>query len=146
MKIKLLVVQGRPQGKALLFPRGEYVFGRGHECHVRPNSDCVSRQHCLLRVGEDGVHLRDLGSRNGTLVNGTRVKGECRLEHGDKVQVGPLVFQLELDEAGLSAELITSNSSPDIALPPTTTDTQEMSDELPETAEQRPLRQEYRRE
>src|SRR6201993_772373 len=73
MKVKLLVVHGRPLGKALLFPSGEFVFGRGEECHVRPNSDWVSRQHCLLRVAEDGVHLRDLGSRNGTLVNGARV-------------------------------------------------------------------------
>jgi predicted component of type VI protein secretion system len=99
MKVKLLVVHGRPQGKSLQFPPGEFVFGRGAECHVRPNSDWVSRQHCLLRVAEDGVHLRDLGSRNGTLVNGTRVLEERRLENGDKVQVGPLVFQIVFDAA-----------------------------------------------
>jgi pSer/pThr/pTyr-binding forkhead associated (FHA) protein len=97
MIIKLLVLHGRPQGKSLLFPLGEFVIGRGAECHVRPNSDWVSRQHCLLRVAEDGVVLRDLGSRNGTLVNGTRVKGECRLADGDKLQIGPLVFQLAMD-------------------------------------------------
>jgi pSer/pThr/pTyr-binding forkhead associated (FHA) protein len=98
MKVKLLVVQGRPQGKALQFARGEFVFGRGVECHVRPNSEWVSRQHCLLRVTEEGVHLRDLNSCNGTLINGTRLRGECRLAHGDKLQVGPLVFQILLDE------------------------------------------------
>jgi pSer/pThr/pTyr-binding forkhead associated (FHA) protein len=98
MRVKLLVVQGRPEGKSLLFPLGEYVFGRGAECHIRPNSDWVSRQHCMLRVTADAVFVRDLGSRNGTLVNGTRVLAECRLGAGDQLQVGPLVFELQLEE------------------------------------------------
>lgn len=103
MTVKLLVVQGKPQGKSLVFPVGEYVFGRGAECHIRPNSDWVSRQHCMLRVTPDAVSVRDLGSRNGTLVNGVRVLGEHRLAAGDQLQVGPLVFELQLDEAPLRA-------------------------------------------
>ena len=99
MRAKLLIVQGRPHGQALSFPCGEFVIGRGAECHIRPNSSWVSRQHCLLRVGENIVHLRDLGSRNGTLVNGTRVIGERRLAHGDRVQLGPLVLELLLEES-----------------------------------------------
>jgi pSer/pThr/pTyr-binding forkhead associated (FHA) protein len=98
MKVKLLIVQGRPEGKCLCFPGGEYVFGRGAECHVRPNSDWVSRQHCLLRVTSDGAYLRDLGSRNGTLINGVGLSEEHRLRHGDEIQVGPLVFEVVLDE------------------------------------------------
>jgi len=98
MKVKLRIVQGRPQGKSMVFPRGEYVFGRGEECHVRPNSDWVSRQHCLLVVTADGAVLRDLGSRNGTLINGTRLVDERSLDHGDQVQVGPLVFEVVIEE------------------------------------------------
>jgi pSer/pThr/pTyr-binding forkhead associated (FHA) protein len=97
MTVKLLVVQGRPQGKSLVFPVGEYVFGRGAECHIRPNSDWVSRQHCMVRVTPDAVFVRDLGSRNGTLVNGVRLLGEHRLGAGDQLQVGPLVFELQLE-------------------------------------------------
>jgi pSer/pThr/pTyr-binding forkhead associated (FHA) protein len=97
MNVKLLVVQGRPVGKSLLFPSGDYYFGRGPECHVRPDSDWVSRQHCLLRVTADGVFLRDLGSRNGTLVNGMLVTADQRLAHGDQVQIGPLVFEVFLE-------------------------------------------------
>jgi pSer/pThr/pTyr-binding forkhead associated (FHA) protein len=122
MKVQLVVVQGCPTGKALPFPRGEFVFGRGVECHIRPNSDWVSRQHCLLRVTEDAVHLRDLGSRNGTLVNGARLRGERRLDHGDKVQVGPLVFQLEID----------NQPAP---IPASRPDTQVLSTSLSETNE-----------
>jgi pSer/pThr/pTyr-binding forkhead associated (FHA) protein len=97
MTVKLLVVQGRPYGKTLLFPSGEYFFGRGPECQVRPESEWVSRQHCLLRVTADAVFVRDLGSRNGTLVNGTLVEHERQLLHGDQVQIGPLVFEVQLE-------------------------------------------------
>jgi pSer/pThr/pTyr-binding forkhead associated (FHA) protein len=97
MNVKLLVVHGRPQGKSFLFPPGDYYFGRGAECHIQPNSEWVSRQHCLLRVKPDTVSVRDLGSRNGTLVNGERVVGERPLQHGDQLQVGPLVFEICLD-------------------------------------------------
>jgi pSer/pThr/pTyr-binding forkhead associated (FHA) protein len=111
MKVKLFVVHGRPQGKSFLFPPGEFLFGRGSECHIQPNSDWVNRQHCLLRVGADRVSVQDLGSRNGTLVNGHRVVGELRLHHGDQLQVGPLVFELHLEELGASAR----PSSPDLS-------------------------------
>jgi pSer/pThr/pTyr-binding forkhead associated (FHA) protein len=97
MIVKLLVVQGRPFGKSLLFPNGDYYFGRGPECHVRPESEWVSRQHCLLRVTPAAVFVRDLGSRNGTLVNGALVEGERQLLHGDQVQIGPLVFELQME-------------------------------------------------
>jgi diguanylate cyclase (GGDEF)-like protein len=93
----LLVVQGRPEGKRLSFPRGQYLFGRGSDCHIRFNSDWVSQRHCQLFVGSDDVRIRDLGSRNGTLVNGERIVGERFLNQGDQVQVGPLVFQICLD-------------------------------------------------
>jgi pSer/pThr/pTyr-binding forkhead associated (FHA) protein len=101
MRVKLLVVQGRPHGQSLYFPCGEFVIGRGAECHIRPNSSWVSRQHCILTVTDTAVHLRDLGSRNGTLVNGSRVVGERRLLHGDRVQLGPLVLQLCLEESSV---------------------------------------------
>jgi pSer/pThr/pTyr-binding forkhead associated (FHA) protein len=102
MNVTLLVAQGRPLGKRLTFPPGEYYFGRGSECHVRPNSDWVSRQHCLLRVDTEGAYLRDLASRNGTLVNGVLLDGERRLGDGDMVQLGPLVFEVMLDTAKAS--------------------------------------------
>ena len=117
MKVKLHVVHGRPQGKSFLFPPGDFLFGRGSECHIQPNSDWVSRQHCLLRVGSEEVSIRDLGSRNGTLVNGHRLIGEVRLRDGDQLQVGPLVFELQLEEAPAPIR----PSSPDLssALTPT---------------------------
>jgi pSer/pThr/pTyr-binding forkhead associated (FHA) protein len=97
MEVKLLVVHGRPQRKSLVFPRGSYVFGRGAECHIRPNSEWVSRQHCQLLVTSEAASIRDLGSRNGTLINGERVVGERDLADGDEIQIGPLVFEVKLE-------------------------------------------------
>jgi pSer/pThr/pTyr-binding forkhead associated (FHA) protein len=88
------VVQGKPHGSTLEFPQGEFVVGRGPECHVRPNSELISRQHCLLRVSGHSVMVRDLGSTNGTLVNGKRLVDECALKTGDTLQLGPLVFEV----------------------------------------------------
>ena len=100
MIVKLLVVHGRPVGKVLRFGPGDYFLGRGPECHVRFNSDWVSRQHCLLRIGQEGASLRDLGSRNGTLINGDLCEGESSLAEGDLLQIGPLVFKVHLEAEG----------------------------------------------
>lgn len=94
MNVQMLVVQGKQRGQFLNFPHGEFLFGRGPECHVRPNSDWISRQHCMVRVQSSDVVLRDLGSTNGTVVNGQRVQGELTLQHGDQIQLGPLVLEV----------------------------------------------------
>jgi pSer/pThr/pTyr-binding forkhead associated (FHA) protein len=105
MQLRLKVVKGKPQGHCLSFPVGEFMFGRGPECDVRPNSDLVSRQHCLVRIGGDNAVIRDLGSRNGTLVNGQLVIGERPLCHGDTVQIGPLVLEVLLGDDSSQAKL-----------------------------------------
>jgi predicted component of type VI protein secretion system len=108
MRVKLLVVRGQPQGKRLAFPPGEFLIGRGSECHIRPDHAWVSRQHCQLLVTEDGVSIRDLGSTNGTLVNGTRILGEQRLKAGDRLQVGPLTFEVQLEPVTSALEPATT--------------------------------------
>jgi pSer/pThr/pTyr-binding forkhead associated (FHA) protein len=102
MIVKLTVIQGSPSGQVLRFGHGDYFFGRGPECHIRFNTDWVSRQHCCLRVLADQAILRDLGSRHGTLVNGILRGNEHTLEEGDQIQIGPAVFEVSL-EAGPGA-------------------------------------------
>ncbi len=98
MDVQLKVLQGKPHGHCIPFGPGEFIFGRGPECHVRPNSELISRQHCLFKVQTDGhLFIRDLGSANGTLVNGSRVVGERPLENGDTLQLGPVVLQVLID-------------------------------------------------
>jgi len=109
-KLQLQVVLGKQRGEFLNFPVGEFVFGRGPECHVRPNSELVSRQHCLVVVTDESISLRDLGSINGTLVNGSRVCGRVELHDGDRIQVGPLAFLVHIPMESRAAETVADAS------------------------------------
>ncbi len=112
MEVQLVVVKGNPRGRTLTFAPGRFLFGRGAECHVRPDSDWVSRQHCLLTVTVDSIHLKDLGSTNGTLVNGHRLMGELPLAHGDTIQLGPLVLQVSLPAHAALLEAVKQTKVP----------------------------------
>jgi predicted component of type VI protein secretion system len=96
MEIRLLVVQGKPLGKEIPVKESRFLIGRSEECHLRPNSELVSRLHCEIRVEGNTVRLRDLGSSNGTIVNGERLGDEVFVNDGDLVQIGPLGFQVIL--------------------------------------------------
>ena len=99
MRVKLKTVQGKPEGKEITVPGDRFVIGRGEDCQLRPNSELVSRTHCAIYVQPDRAWIRDLGSRNGTQVNGESIKGDLTLKTGDVVQVGPLVFSVTLVDA-----------------------------------------------
>ena len=75
------------------------MIGRGEECHLRPRSDAISRRHCVIAVNDKQVVLRDLGSKNGSYVNGQRVEGSCVVQPGDQLQVGPLQFEIVIEHA-----------------------------------------------
>ena len=123
MKAQLIVVYGKPRNKIKTLAIGDCLIGRGDECQVRTNSTLVSRQHCLVHVTQDNAILRDLGSTNGTLVNGKRIVTEQLLAPGDLVQIGPVVFEFR----DVSAEL--AASAPAIRVDAAE---QPLSDELPE--------------
>src|SRR5262249_33674882 len=99
MKVQLVVVRGKPEGKVIPLVGPSFKIGRGETCHLRPNSEQVSREHAEVTIAADSVSVRDLGSRNGTLVNGKALTDECRLKDRDLVQVGPLTFAVSIAEA-----------------------------------------------
>jgi len=68
------------------------LIGRQSGCELRLNDAIVSRQHARLRLGHD-LHIEDLGSRNGTRVNGSQVT-HAQLHHGDVIDIGP--FQIKV--------------------------------------------------
>jgi transcriptional regulator with GAF, ATPase, and Fis domain len=80
------------------FPLGdeETVIGRDVAATVCINSRSASRRHCVVRRDGDQYLIRDLGSRNGTLVNGLPVT-ECLLRHGDRIAVSDSLFVFALD-------------------------------------------------
>jgi pSer/pThr/pTyr-binding forkhead associated (FHA) protein len=93
MNPQLIVVYGKPRNTVKTLALGDCLIGRGDECQVRTNSTLVSRQHCLIHVTKESATLRDLGSTNGTLVNGKRILAARELVSGDLVQIGSVVFE-----------------------------------------------------
>ncbi len=96
MDARLKVILGTNAGKEIRLLGPKFLIGRAEDCHLRPKSDLISRHHCVLLLEEQGLTVRDLGSRNGTLVNGQRVSGECELKTGDNLEVGPLKFEVSV--------------------------------------------------
>ncbi|AMV21894.1 FHA domain-containing protein [Planctomyces sp. SH-PL14] len=91
----LLIIQtGKHKGKKLKLAEAQVVVGRDEDCRIKIASSDVSRQHALLIPVEDGVLVRDLGSRNGTFVDGVPIQGEVLLRPGGTLSVGPLTFEL----------------------------------------------------
>jgi pSer/pThr/pTyr-binding forkhead associated (FHA) protein len=86
------------QTRQVLIGKDEFLIGRGADCDLRLRAAAVSRHHCLIRVRGPQVTLTDLGSSNGTYLNGQRVRSQATLKDGDELRVGDFRFLLELDD------------------------------------------------
>jgi len=93
-----LVVGNGPLAGRRFDVAGELTIGREH-ADVTLDDDQVSRRHALVRATARGLEIEDLGSRNGTSVNGRRIEGPTALSAADSVQVGSTTFAVEAVEA-----------------------------------------------
>lgn len=114
-KLKLEVTEGPIKGKVFTFEEHDtFIFGRLPECHARfPDDTMVSRHHFILEVNPPDACVRDLGSLNGTYVNGTKYGGrqenetpeegakrkypEVNLKDGDQIMVGETVLVVRIE-------------------------------------------------
>ena len=101
---ELKVVGGKHAGQVIPLNRQKFLIGREQDCQLRPNSEMVSRHHCVFSVDDYSVRLRDLGSTNGTLVNGERIKKDVVLVSGDRVVIGNLEFELVIQPGVVAVE------------------------------------------
>lgn len=97
-----------PQRVVISPNRETALFGRSSKCDVRISCESVSARHATLRRMRDGYVLRDLGSTNGTKLDGEKVS-EIRLKAGQKIHLGDVAFQFEPD-AGDSTSPSKSNT------------------------------------
>ena len=72
----------------------ELVVGR-EDAGLTIEDEEISRRHAVFRPGDGGIEIEDLGSTNGTYVNGVRIEGATRLASGDTVKFGRSVLQVE---------------------------------------------------
>ncbi len=75
-------------GRTLAVPSGSLDVGRLSDCWLTLDDDLISRYHARFHVTEDRLELEDLGSRNGTYVNGRRLSGKVDLQDADQVRIG----------------------------------------------------------
>src|SRR3954453_15893072 len=105
MEIRLAVIEGPHQGRSFTFDGHEtFIVGRSWYAHFRlPVKDkCFSRNHFMAEVNPPSCRLMDLGSTNGTFVNGKKV-GAIDLKDGDLIKGGQTVPRASIvgDDAGI---------------------------------------------
>jgi pSer/pThr/pTyr-binding forkhead associated (FHA) protein len=104
MNYTLQVVRGRTDATSLRLIDGVTSIGRHDDCLIRIRSSQVSRRHCELFENNGRLIVRDLGSSNGTYVNGKRIESQQVLNAGDVITVGGVTLRIDADtEAALSA-------------------------------------------
>src|ERR1051326_6587716 len=89
MRVTLRVLEGPYRGREFTFDQHDtFLIGRSDNAHLYlPDDRFFSRHHCLLEIAPPRCFLRDLGSTNGTFVNGQKVS-EVFLRDGDRIQGG----------------------------------------------------------
>ncbi len=95
MEVRLVLKRKGARDSAVLLRNAENVVGRLKGCAVRVPHPEVSRRHCLLRIQHGYLTVKDLGSSNGTFLNGEPVEREEVVRPGDTLQVGPFRFVAE---------------------------------------------------
>lgn len=103
LQAELKILGGKHQGKTIPLTTKKFLVGREADCQLRPNSDLVSRHHCVFLQDDYSVRLRDLGSTNGTQVNGEPVRGEIMLKTGDQITIGKLELEMVIRQVAAVA-------------------------------------------
>src|SRR5688572_2836211 len=95
------------------FPVASSPFLVGRHGHAALTLPCgtVSGVHAELRMEGGELIVKDLGSTNGTFVNGARLDGECVLRSGDLLQFAEVVFRVALDRGHVEARTIAGDAS-----------------------------------
>ena len=97
MQVNLKVTAGPYKGRIFSFTQHDsFLIGRNPDAHLcLPNDRYFSRNHCLLEMNPPHSYLRDLGSTNGTFLNGHRVQ-DAFLKNGDRIQCGETILIVEV--------------------------------------------------
>lgn len=97
MRVTLNVVAGPQTGRTFTFDQHDtFMIGRSEDAHFcLPHDRFFSRHHCLIEIAPPQAFIRDLGSTNGTFVNGIRIDS-AYLKHGDRIQGGETVLEVQV--------------------------------------------------
>jgi pSer/pThr/pTyr-binding forkhead associated (FHA) protein len=104
MQVVLVMFTAQGERRSFSLPRSITVIGRKEDCDIRIPLSEVSRRHCRLLADEEVLRVEDMGSSNGTFLNGMRVQ-EAVVQPGDSLQVGPIVFIVQIDGVPADEEI-----------------------------------------
>lgn len=93
----IVTLSGTTAGNEYELESKRTSVGRGPGVDLAFDDNTMSREHASFEVRDGAMHLRDLGSTNGVVVNGGRVL-DSELKHGDRIELGDHQFQLVLEE------------------------------------------------
>jgi sigma-B regulation protein RsbU (phosphoserine phosphatase) len=85
------------------------VLGRAPECQIQLDSNMVSRRHAQVTRDKDSYFVEDLGSGNGTFVNGKRIQERTQLNANDRLKLGPILLRFE---SGAQPQTTVSSKDP----------------------------------
>ena len=101
----ILSLRGRELDKFLL-GQGKVIIGRVPECDIKIDNPAISRKHATIEHQANGYVLTDLGSSNGTFLNGEKISGSVVLNPGDVVGVAKFELQFQdSPQSGVEAVL-----------------------------------------
>lgn len=90
---KLVVVGGKLRGQEFVLKNGDNTLGRDASCDIHFTVEGVSKKHLNISIAEDGLYVSDLGSANGTFLNGKIIK-KAAAKSGDKIGLPNSILQL----------------------------------------------------
>ena len=96
MDVNLVLLRKDGSTKNFAMPSTVTVIGRREDCDLCIPLMIVSRKHCQLNIEEDQLNVRDLGSRNGTFINGRQIEASV-VAPGDRIKIGPVSFAVQID-------------------------------------------------
>jgi pSer/pThr/pTyr-binding forkhead associated (FHA) protein len=91
----VMITGGNQAGVSAELAGGLVLIGRGADCQLILDDDYVSTRHARIVSGDNGIYVEDLGSTNGTYVNGQRITAPTTLTMADTVRIGKTVMKLE---------------------------------------------------
>lgn len=107
------MISGPQTGRVFTFDQHDtFMIGRSEDAHFcLPQDRYFSRHHCLMEIAPPQCFLRDLGSLNGTFVNGYRVE-TAHLKNGDRIQGGETILEVEVSTDAVQSNLAKTDPTP----------------------------------
>jgi transcriptional regulator with GAF, ATPase, and Fis domain len=120
LRPRIVGVAGPLKGKTLPIEAAEVAIGREPENDLWAADPAMSRRHCVVRREKGEIRIQDLGGRNGTLVNGSRVE-QHPLKNHDRIAIGAsvLVFLEQAEDFHQEASVVELTETEDFGIAPT---------------------------